>query len=125
MGARVIKTRYGDIKGVLVEFSNPKFKPVDSYRGLQYGTTYGGRMRFMPPASPMERWKYTRLTFSMRPVCFQNELNETNQVKSLSALSGSNFTRIVPFIQLKSEDCLTLNVFVPTRGKPAYVLFFA
>ncbi|KAK3589970.1 hypothetical protein CHS0354_034997 [Potamilus streckersoni] len=115
MGARIIKTRYGDIKGVLAEFSNPKFKPVDSYRGLQYGTTFGGRMRFMPPASPLERWKYTRLTFSMRPVCFQNEPNETNLVENPSALSGSHLARIVPFILSKSEDCLTLNVYVPSR----------
>ncbi|KAK3589969.1 hypothetical protein CHS0354_034996 [Potamilus streckersoni] len=116
MGSRAIKTRYGDLRGALVEFRNQTRKPVEAFRGLQYGTTYAGRMRFMPPTSPLERWKYTRLAFSMRPVCPQKDQKEEDLSKDLPKASVIGIKRAGPFTLFQSEDCLTLNIYVSVQG---------
>ncbi|KAK3581614.1 hypothetical protein CHS0354_017502 [Potamilus streckersoni] len=113
MSSRTIKTRYGNIKGALMEFSNSNLKPIESFKGLQYGTLYGGRLRFMPPTSPLERWKYTRVAFSLRPVCTQKALNENNLFKDIPKFGDERLKRISPYTLQQSEDCLTLNLYVP------------
>ncbi|KAL3846891.1 hypothetical protein ACJMK2_017843 [Sinanodonta woodiana] len=117
MGTRTIKTRYGDLRGALVEFLNQTHKPVEAFRGLQYGTTYAGRMRFMPPTSPLERWKYTRLAFSMRPICPQKNYKEEDLSKDLPKPTVIGIKRASPFNLVQSEDCLSLNIYVPVQGK--------
>ncbi|KAK3589990.1 hypothetical protein CHS0354_035018 [Potamilus streckersoni] len=119
MSTRTIKTRYGNVRGALAEFSNPKLKPVEAYKGLQYGTTNDGRMRFMPPISPLEKWKYTRLAFSMRPVCPQKVTNDTDLSRVLTMSSMKRLQKIAPFTLSQMEDCLTLNIYVPI---PEYIL---
>ncbi|KAL3846388.1 hypothetical protein ACJMK2_017386 [Sinanodonta woodiana] len=117
MSTRIIKTRYGDVRGALAEFSSPTLKSVEAYKGLQYGTTNAGRMRFMPPISPLEKWKYTRLAFSMRPVCPQKVTNETGLSKVSTMASKKRLRNISPFTLSQMEDCLTLNIYVPIPGK--------
>ncbi|KAL3846940.1 hypothetical protein ACJMK2_017880 [Sinanodonta woodiana] len=117
MSYRTIKTRYGSIKGALMEFSDPNLKPIESFKGLQYGTTFGRRLRFMPPTSPLERWKFTRVAFSMRPVCSQKASIENNFLKDVSKIGDERPKRISLNTFSQSEDCLTLNLYVPFPGK--------
>ena len=44
---------------------------IEMFLGIQYATTLGGRLRFMPPTSLKERWAGVRLADKFGPVCPQ------------------------------------------------------
>jgi len=56
-----VQTQYGRLRGVLVSIADPTSsgqpaRRVEVYLGLQYASLLGGRLRFMPPTGPMEKW---------------------------------------------------------------------
>ncbi|KAK3583365.1 hypothetical protein CHS0354_038984 [Potamilus streckersoni] len=116
MSTRTIETKGGTLRGALVEFSDSNLKPIETFRGIEYGITHGDRMRFMPPLSYQEKRKYTYLAFSMRPVCHQKIINENDLSRFLPKNSVQQLKRIAPFTISQHEDCLTLNLYVPVPG---------
>ena len=49
MSRRVVITRYGLLRGILIDLPEPTLPPVDAYLGLEYGSLLGGELRFLPP----------------------------------------------------------------------------
>jgi neuroligin len=117
MSPRTIDTKYGKLKGMLVEIPNKHLPPVEAYLGLAYASLLGGNLRFMPPTSPMEQWNGVRVAISHRQVCPQKIPTEEELFAKYPKGRVEHFKRLIPFLKEQSEDCLNLNVYVPTRGK--------
>ncbi|XP_052830587.1 neuroligin-4, X-linked [Octopus bimaculoides] len=112
---RVVTTRYGTVRGVMVEFPNRHLKPVDAYLGLPYASLLRGNLRFMPPTSPMEKWTGTRVVLDMSPVCPQ-KVPDLNDLKGKVPESRyEHYKRIAPLLSKQLEDCLSLNLYVPRQ----------
>lgn len=118
MSSRVVSTRFGQVRGALVEFEKDRnLKPVEAYLGLQYASLLGGSLRFMPPTSPMEKWNRIRAVMKHRKVCPQRQLDERELEKTLPKGRVRHLASISAFIREQTEDCLNLNLYVPTRGR--------
>jgi len=120
MSPRVVETQYGRLRGVLVSIADPTStgqpaRRVEVYLGLQYASLLGGRLRFMPPTGPMEKWDGVRVALKHRPVCPQPmpDLDDP----ALTDRERARRKRLATFVEKQQEDCLTLNVYVPARGR--------
>lgn len=121
MGPTVISTRYGKLRGILVQFKNSHLRPVESYLGLQYASLRQGRLRFMPPTSPLEKWKGIRTAVNQRGVCPQAPINSSELNKTLPLGRVRYLEGIASIIEKQDEECLTLNVYIPLRGKLYFI----
>ncbi|XP_064638758.1 neuroligin-4, X-linked-like isoform X2 [Lineus longissimus] len=117
MSPRTIETKYGKLRGMLVEIPNKHLPPVEAYLGLGYASLLGGNLRFMPPTSPMEQWNGVRVAITHRPVCPQKIPTEEELAAKYPKGRMEHFKRLIPFLKDQNEDCLNLNVYVPTRGE--------
>ena len=122
MSSRTVDTKYGQIRGTLLKFSDEGLKPVEAFRSLQYASTLGTQMRFMPPTSPSDRWKFIRIAFSYRSVCPQPIFKENEVMTYLAKGEIDRRKRIAPFVMSQSEECLNLNLYVPTGKSLCSVL---
>ena len=117
MSRRVVTTRYGRLRGILVNLPEPTLPPVEAYLGLEYASLLGGELRFLPPTSPVTRWDGVRTALKFKPVCPQ-PLPDLNDIARRAPSSVvDRLRRIVPFLEQQQEDCLYLNVYVPVRGQ--------
>lgn len=117
MSVRVVNTRYGRLRGMVVEPPNKSLTPVEVFLGLQYASVLGGELRFMPPTNPMEKWDGIRVAITTRPVCPQKIPTEEDMLKYMPKARVDHLKRIIPYLKDQSEECLNLNVYVPVRGK--------
>ena len=113
MSGRVITTRYGKVRGILVEFPNRHLKPVEAFFGLKYADLEKGNMRFMPPKNPKEQWAKIRAAVRQRPSCPQLTRHEREYENVLPEGRLAHLRNITPFLTEQIEDCLTLNLYVP------------
>lgn len=116
----IIKTEYGDMRGLLVEFPDLGLRPVQSYLGIQYASTMASQMRFMPPTSSPEKWKGTRSVSMHRPVCPQNYIRDSELRRIKPVGEAIRLRRILEYVKNDglSEECLNLNLYVPgNRGR--------
>ncbi|KAL8625564.1 hypothetical protein ACOMHN_014652 [Nucella lapillus] len=113
MSRRVITTRYGKVRGILVEFPNRHLKPVEAFFGLKYADLEKGNMRFMPPKNPKEQWTKIRAAIQQRPSCPQLTRHEREYEQALPEGRVAHLRNITPFLTDQIEDCLTLNLYVP------------
>jgi len=116
MSRRVVITRYGSIRGILIDLPEPTLPPVEAYLGLEYGSLLGGELRFLPPTSPVTRWDGVRTALKFKPVCPQPLPDLNDVARRAPASVVDRLRRIVPFLEQQQEDCLYLNVYVPVRG---------
>ncbi|ESP00881.1 hypothetical protein LOTGIDRAFT_140246 [Lottia gigantea] len=117
---RVMSTRYGKVRGVLVEFPNRHLRTVEAYLGLRYADLNQGGLRFMPPKNPMEKWKGIRVAVEHQPVCPQRAAKNEDFDQRPDGREGQ-LRNISTFIVKQTEDCLTLNIYVPISGKAKFV----
>lgn len=117
MSDRVITTRYGKVRGMLVEFPNRHLRPVEAYLGLRYADLHGSTMRFMPPRSPEEQWSGIRIVSEYPAVCPQPTKHIRDHCKYLYEGRIAQVRNITPFLAHQNEDCHTLNLYVPIQGK--------
>jgi len=117
MSRRVVVTRYGRLRGILIDLPEPTLPPVEAYLGLQYGSLLGGELRFLPPTSPVTRWEGIRTALKFKPVCPQPLPDLNDVARHAPAAVVDRLRRIVPFLEQQQEDCLYLNVYVPVRGQ--------
>ncbi|CAL1527296.1 unnamed protein product, partial [Lymnaea stagnalis] len=117
LSERVITTRYGKVRGLLVEFPNRHLRPVEAYLGLRYGDLDSGGMRFMPPKNPKEMWNRIRVAVKHQPVCPQPRRHEREYSQQLPEGRVAHLRNITPFLTEQKEDCLNLNLYVPIQGR--------
>ncbi|KAL4220133.1 hypothetical protein ACF0H5_020545 [Mactra antiquata] len=114
LSSKIVRTKYGQMRGALVEFKDPTLKPVISYLGLQFASTLNSKMRFMPPVSTAEKWKSIRVTFKPRSVCPQEQVVEDDIQGQVPQGEVEKMKRISHWTLEQIEECLTLNLYVPT-----------
>ncbi|CAG2191286.1 NLGN [Mytilus edulis] len=116
---RVYYTRYGSCIGTIRPFKVKTLRPVEVLSGFQYAALKGNKMRFIPPASSLEKWLLNRIFSdrSYRGVCPQS-FNSESQLKLGSSKHYSNrLRRLEPHGLYQKEDCLVLNLYIPVTGK--------
>lgn len=114
---REVLTKQGRLTGVVREMHvQSRLRNVDQFLGIPYAAPPVDSGRFMPPQTPLS-WTDVRRANKMEPVCPQ-------KLPDLSDASGYNkgrydqIKRLLPYLQRESEDCLYLNLYVTTYGKP-------
>jgi len=118
MSPRVVETAQGKLRAVLVTRPELGLPPVEIYLGVQYASTLGAELRFMPPTASIEKWDGVRVALKHRPVCPQR-LPGLDQPAAGSSHGRrlEPLRRLLPFIEKQSEDCLNLNIFVPLTSE--------
>ncbi|KAJ3633486.1 hypothetical protein MTP99_010430 [Tenebrio molitor] len=113
---RVVRTKYGPLRGVMIHI-NP---PVEAFLGVPYATPPVGSLRYMPPVTP-SIWKNTRLADRFGAVCPQRPPDIGNRSEALLEFPRGRLLyleKLLPLLANESEDCLYLNLYVPRTGKP-------
>lgn len=121
----VITTNYGKLRGVKVTLPNEILGPVEQYLGIPYALAPTGERRFQPPEPPMS-WPGIRNATQFPPVCPQFLEDRFLLNDMLPVWFTANLDTVVTYVQEQSEDCLYLNIYVPTEdGKPLdFLLWF-
>uniref|UniRef100_A0A8D3C9Y9 Neuroligin 2a n=1 Tax=Scophthalmus maximus TaxID=52904 RepID=A0A8D3C9Y9_SCOMX len=109
-------TNYGKIRGIKKDLNNEILGPVEQYLGVPYATAPIGDRRFQPPEAPGS-WQEIRNATQFAPVCPQNVHGVLPEIM-LPVWFTDNLDVAAGYIQNQSEDCLYLNVYVPTEDGP-------
>ncbi|CAH2990383.1 unnamed protein product [Chilo suppressalis] len=118
ISSRVVRTKYGDIRGFIVTPESRFLEPVEVFRGVPYASPPIGSLRFMPPVSGAQ-WSGVKIAEEFSPVCPQvlpDIRNETAVLKRISKGRFEYLKRILPFLTNQSEDCLYLNIYAPAQA---------
>ncbi|XP_051873630.1 neuroligin-1 isoform X6 [Pristis pectinata] len=112
----VVNTNYGRLRGIKKELSNEILGPVIQYLGVPYAASPTGERRFQPPEPPSS-WSEVRNATHFAPVCPQNIHGMLPDVM-LPVWFTANLEVIASYVQEQNEDCLFLNIYVPTEDGP-------
>lgn len=110
----VVTTNYGKLRGVKVTLPNEILGPVEQYLGIPYALAPTGERRFQPPEPPMS-WPGIRNATQFAPVCPQFLEDRFLLNDMLPVWFTANLDTVVTYVQEQSEDCLFLNIYVPTE----------
>ncbi|XP_050309519.1 neuroligin-1-like isoform X2 [Anthonomus grandis grandis] len=108
---RVVKTKYGALRGVMIHIH----PPVEAFLGVPYATPPVGSLRYMPPVTP-SIWKNTKLADRFGAVCPQRLPDIGNRSEALLEFPKARLLyleKLLPLLANQSEDCLYLNIYVP------------
>uniref|UniRef100_A0A1A7X4U2 Neuroligin 3a n=1 Tax=Iconisemion striatum TaxID=60296 RepID=A0A1A7X4U2_9TELE len=108
-----VNTQYGKLRGVRVPLPSEILGPVDQYLGVPYAAPPVGEKRFMPPEPPSS-WSGTKNATHFAPVCPQNIHNAVPEIM-MPIWFTFNLDIVTTYIQDQHEDCLYLNIYVPTE----------
>ncbi|KAM9397992.1 neuroligin-4, X-linked-like isoform 2-T2 [Salvelinus alpinus] len=109
----VVTTNYGKLRGLKTTLPNEILGPVEQYLGIPYALAPTGERRFQPPEPPMS-WPGIRNATQFAPVCPQY-LEEKLLNDMLPVWFTANLDTVVTYMQDQNEDCLYLNIYVPTE----------
>lgn len=112
----IVTTNYGKLRGIKKDLNNEILGPVEQYLGVPYATAPIGDRRFQPPEAPGS-WQEIRNATLFAPVCPQNVHGVLPEIM-LPVWFTDNLDVAAGYIQNQSEDCLYLNVYVPTEDGP-------
>ncbi|KAM8872535.1 neuroligin 4 X-linked a [Synchiropus picturatus] len=110
----VVTTNYGKLRGVKVTLPNEILGPVEQYLGIPYALAPLGERRFQAPEPPMS-WPGIKNATQFAPVCPQFLEDRFLINDMLPVWFTANLDTVVTFVQEQSEDCLYLNIYVPTE----------
>ncbi|XP_030745220.1 neuroligin-4, Y-linked-like [Sitophilus oryzae] len=116
--SRTVKTKYGDVSGVIVTPESKHLEPVEVFRGIPYASPPLGSLRFMPPVTGA-LWQGVKIADSFSPVCPQrlpDIANETAALRKMPRGRLEYLKRLLPYLRNQSEDCLYLNIYAPAQG---------
>lgn len=108
-----VNTQYGKLRGVRVPLPSEILGPVDQYLGVPYAASPVGEKRFMPPEPPSS-WSGIKNATHFAPVCPQNIHNAVPEIM-MPIWFTYNLDIVTTYIQDQHEDCLYLNIYVPTE----------
>ncbi|XP_066578846.1 neuroligin-2a [Amia ocellicauda] len=112
----MVTTNYGKLRGIKKDLNNEILGPVEQYLGVPYATPPVGDRRFQPPEAPGS-WPDVRNATQFAHVCPQNIHGVLPEIM-LPVWFTDNLDIVAGYIQNQSEDCLYLNVYVPTEDGP-------
>lgn len=110
----VVTTTYGKLRGIKKELNNEILGPVVQFLGVPYATPPTGERRFQPPEPPAS-WPEVRNATHFAPVCPQNIVDGRLPDVMLPVWFTNGMDVVSTFVQEQSEDCLYLNIYVPTE----------
>ncbi|XP_058058943.1 uncharacterized protein LOC131209816 [Anopheles bellator] len=111
---RDIAVKQGILRGtVRVMHPQSGLKNVDQYLGIPYAEAPVGSRRFMPPGAPIP-WNGLKMATKLSPVCPQNLPSLSNTNNNYSKGRYDQIKRLLPYLKVESEDCLYLNLYVPS-----------
>ena len=120
--SRTVRTKYGDVSGVIVTLDSKHLEPVEVFRGIPYASPPLGSLRFMPPVTGA-LWSGVKIADKFSPVCPQrlpDIANETAALKRMPKGRLEYLKRLLPHLQNQSEDCLYLNIYAPAQGNTSW-----
>lgn len=110
----VVSTVQGRIRGILTPLPSDLLGPVIQYLGVPYARPPTGDRRFQPPEPPLP-WPGIRNVTQFAPVCPQS-LDERNILGDMMpSWLTANLDIAATYLTHQSEDCLYLNIYVPTE----------
>ncbi|KAM3836904.1 neuroligin-4, X-linked [Vipera latastei] len=110
----VVTTNYGKIRGVRTPLPNEILGPVEQYLGVPYASPPTGERRFQPPEPPSS-WTGIRNATQFAAVCPQY-LDERSLLNDmLPVWFTANLDTVMTYVQDQNEDCLYLNIYIPTE----------
>ncbi|XP_028849175.1 neuroligin-2a isoform X1 [Denticeps clupeoides] len=112
----IVTTNYGKLRGIKRDLNNEILGPVEQYLGVPYATAPIGDRRFQPPEAPGS-WQEVRNATQFAPVCPQNVHGVLPEIM-LPVWFTDSLDVAATYMQNQSEDCLYLNVYVPTEDGP-------
>ncbi|XP_043928389.1 neuroligin-4, X-linked isoform X2 [Protopterus annectens] len=110
----VVNTNYGKIRGTRTILPNEILGPVDQYLGIPYAAPPTGERRFQQ-AEPPSSWTGIRNATQFSPVCPQYLDDKVLLNDMLPVWFTANLDTMPTYVQDQSEDCLFLNIYVPTE----------
>ncbi|XP_069053523.1 neuroligin-1 isoform X2 [Lepisosteus oculatus] len=110
----VVTTNYGKVRGFKKELNNEILGPVIQFLGVPYAAPPTGERRFQPPEPPSS-WSDIRNATQFAPVCPQTILEGRLPEVMLPVWFTNSLEVVSTYVQDQSEDCLFLNIYVPTE----------
>lgn len=110
----VVITNYGKLRGLKQSLPNDILGPVEQYLGIPYALAPTGERRFQPPEPPTS-WPGIRNATQFAPVCPQFLEDRSLLNDMLPVWFTANLDTVVNYVQDQNEDCLYLNIYVPTE----------
>lgn len=110
----VISTAQGRIRGILTPLPSDLLGPVIQYLGVPYARPPTGDRRFQPPEPPLP-WPGIRNVTQFAPVCPQSLDERSILGDMMPSWLTANLDIAATYLTHQSEDCLYLNIYVPTE----------
>lgn len=110
----VISTAQGRIRGILTPLPSDLLGPVVQYLGVPYARPPTGDRRFQPPEPPLP-WPGIRNVTQFAPVCPQSLDERSILGDMMPSWLTANLDIAATYLTHQSEDCLYLNIYVPTE----------
>ncbi|XP_065087999.1 neuroligin-4, Y-linked [Ochlerotatus camptorhynchus] len=116
--SRVVHIKYGSVSGTIEHLDGRHLDPVEAFRGIPYASPPIGNLRFMPPVTGA-LWSGVKKAERFSPVCPQRLPDIANETAALERMPRGRLEylkRLLPHLRNQSEDCLYLNIYVPTQA---------
>ncbi|XP_066562055.1 neuroligin-4, X-linked [Amia ocellicauda] len=110
----IVTTNYGKLRGLKTPLPNEILGPVEQYLGVPYASPPTGDRRFQPPEPPAP-WQGVRNATQFAAVCPQYLEDRALLNDMLPVWFTANLDTVVTYVQDQNEDCLYLNIYVPTE----------
>ncbi|XP_035145774.2 neuroligin-4, X-linked isoform X2 [Callithrix jacchus] len=111
----VVNTNYGKVRGLRTPIPNEILGPVEQYLGVPYASPPTGERRFQSPEPPSS-WTGIRNATQFAAVCPQH-LDERSLLHDMLPIwFTANLDTLMTYSQDQNEDCLYLNIYVPTEN---------
>ncbi|XP_078514097.1 neuroligin-4, X-linked [Lissotriton helveticus] len=110
----IVATNFGKIRGTRTPLPNEMLGPVEQYLGVPYAAPPTGERRFQPPEPPSS-WTGVRNATQFAAVCPQYLDDRSLLNDMLPVWFTANLDTVISYVQDQSEDCLYMNIYVPTE----------
>ncbi|XP_021334268.1 neuroligin 4 X-linked b isoform X1 [Danio rerio] len=109
-----VTTNYGKLRGLRVALPSEILGPVEQFLGVPYAMAPTGERRFQAPEPPLS-WPGIRNATQFAPVCPQFLEDRLLLTDMLPVWFTANLDTVATYVHDQSEDCLYLNIYVPTE----------